>query len=298
MEPKQAFSWKLPSPEAVDKAVEYFWSKPSAPSTLTIIFKIHNPSKRRVRLLLEAHAFVTNMTAAFLKLWTERTDDPRSDGAVAHIVRSIAVDSENPFRSRNVASQLEKQAKSIEQAEKGIFSTDLCQGAYRQCSEMLIGWVLHVLRLSQPKKKRDKGLASLTADEFYDTWRGFEERYRRAMEIVASMNLPINLQHRENQHGLERKSKREARWIRSHLETMDNLQKMVQMVEAILDDDPSATQRQAFITEHLWRTGNKRRMSVRQPWWWQRTFQTPSLSNRVCIRRIYSGNRPSKRMAN
>jgi hypothetical protein len=269
----EVFSWNIPQPEKVNEAVTYFWSRPTESSMLTIIFKIHNPSKRRIRQFLEAHTFVTNLTSSLLEFWRESADAPRPDGAVAHMVRALTGNEKSPYRSKELATLLHHQTKLIEQATKGIFNSCLSDGVYRQCAEILIGWILRVSRLATSKRDPKEQALPGTAEAFYASWSEVERRYQRAMEVVASMNLPIYEQYQRNHHGLERRSKREARWIRSRLESMDSLKRMLTLLDALLDEDPSADQRQAFITDHLWKSGNKRLKRVREPWWWQRAFQ-------------------------
>src|SRR5690349_21795295 len=75
----------LPHQGKVEEATDFFWSLPLKPAQFVIIFKLHNLSKRKIRLLLEAHIAVTNLIATILQNWKEEIARPREDGAIAAI---------------------------------------------------------------------------------------------------------------------------------------------------------------------------------------------------------------------
>ncbi|MBA3551125.1 hypothetical protein H0W32_02880, partial [Patescibacteria group bacterium] len=262
------WNWSILSPEEFTAAATYFNNRPRPRPVRTLTFKLHNPSKRRTRLLLEAHAFVTNASAELYDMWREDPAHPRQDGAVTAILSTATGNVAKPFSARKLDQLLEHSGKEQVTTLQGFHGSALCHGLYRQCSETLVSWFQHQRAQIPSLSKKEYDI-----EQFYDIWHHIERTYQQAMSIIASLSLPVNQRRPQSFTMLQRRSKREARWLLARLQPLHKLQSMQQVLQAYLDTEPSSLQRQALITDHLWKTEAKKRSRVREGWWWRRTFE-------------------------
>jgi predicted RNA-binding Zn-ribbon protein involved in translation (DUF1610 family) len=77
--------WSPPDPREIGRAITTALDKRPKKITRTIICKLHNPSRRKVRALLWAQVHVTNMTAHILEALRETPGEVRNDKALAFI---------------------------------------------------------------------------------------------------------------------------------------------------------------------------------------------------------------------
>jgi hypothetical protein len=260
-------TWTIPSRAQVMTALQYFWQKRVPVPKITLVFKLDRPTVRKTRLLLEAHVFVTNLTATIFKGWREKPDTPRQDKAVAKV---LALQTGKPVfnRPRTLATEIEATFEPEVAETKLRFADTLCQGAYRDAAQTLIGWVQ---KLSLRIDTERAGTFSL--DDFYTEWQRLETAYRQAMAVIAT--LAFHPDQHLRPHELERKSKREARWMLLHLKSEQELSRLIDRFEALLDDEPSSLQREALFDEVSFPRKSGKGRRVREHWFLQRFFEAP-----------------------
>ncbi len=268
--------WTLPTPDQINAALTYFHGRRSKPVQRTITFKLHSLTKLKIRILLDAMVRVTNLIAAVLRLWHEDSDRPRHDGAVAAIFKTQQQGVFGGFRSRVLSNTMAKYVNSISELTNSPLAPRMYEGAYRTCASMLVSWTEQTLRLLPSERKATPP----TMHTFYEGWERLERAYRHAMSVVASLGTDPEMIDRLKPQQLERKSKREARWLLQRLRPEAQLRKALERVEALLSDQPSALQREADFTEHLWlkqptNKEGKHRRGVREGWVFQRVVDAP-----------------------
>lgn len=265
----QVVSWTLPAPKDTRTALRYFWRKPRKPVTLTLNFKLHNLTKRKIRLLLEAFVHVTNVIATILKQWKEDDQQPRTDGAVAEVFKVQEKGVYGKYRSRTLSDVLSKYFGKSLDLEDTPLNDRLYQGAYRSVAQMLVGWAQNISAMIPHEEGTTLNMA-----QFYAGWTNIEAAYQRAMAVIVSLNLhPDYLP--KSASKFQRRAKRDARWLVSRLRPEQDVRQALQRVEAMLGEDPSVLQRDAAYTEHVWQRDERHRRAVRENWLTQRILDKP-----------------------
>ena len=224
--------WTLPPLTKIRAALRGFYKRAPKSTRITVSFKVHKPTKRKIRRLLHAHVAVTNHTVMMLQKLHEEPTEPRSDGAIAHVV-AVQEEAEGKFRSLNLSNQLEQEFRPFVPASDFRYAGTLWRGAYRDLAQMLVAWVAHLTAHAYPEGTK------LTRELVYQYWEHVEQDYRRAMQVVAALRLSPDDIAKEKDDRLERQSKREARWILERLYPERDIETWLSMVEALRDDEPA-----------------------------------------------------------
>src|SRR5215208_6565360 len=97
--------WDLPGADKAQDALRYFYERPRTPAKITLPFVIHNPSGWKRKRLLDAHFYVTELRNSILERWQEDWQQPRKDGALAHILN---VQDKGQYKSRTFGETVRK----------------------------------------------------------------------------------------------------------------------------------------------------------------------------------------------
>jgi hypothetical protein len=267
-------AWLLPSAEHSRAAIEYFWERGPKPDVRTLIFKLHNLSRRKIRFLLEAFVFITNLIAHILDDWREDPLRARTDGAIAAAFHVHDKGVYGKFRARALSSIIQH-AFDLRAKEFNIhhISSRLIEGAYRDSAMKIVGWIEGVAQVLLKDKPKNY---VLTADEFQDGWARLMREYQQATEIIVSLDYDPDHPSRKKDAHLVRQAKRDARWALERLLPLDLIDERLALVEALLSDEPSAAKRAAMTEDHPWKGDPRSQRAVRESWLMRRVGKVES----------------------
>jgi hypothetical protein len=255
--------WVLPESAAIHAALQYFWQQPRKSATQNITFKLHNLSNRKVRLLLEAFVFITNIIATILESWRESPEHPRGDRAIAAAFQVQDKGVYGRFRTRALSNVMRKQFDSVVRSQNtNRIALRLAEGAYRDAARMIVCWIEGISTVLL--KDKPKGYM-LVEHEFQTGWEKLVRKYQQGVEIVVSLDYDPDHPPRKKDEQLIRKSKRDARWILDRLRPLEEIKQTLAQVEALITDEPSPLKRAATTEQHPWQIKPHQR-TVSESW--------------------------------
>lgn len=278
--------WELPLPSDGAAALSYFHSRERPPVDITLVMKLHKPSKWKTQKLLQAHEYVSNLKAKIYAQWQEDPEQPRDDGALAEILKMLSPPNRAPqageishaeaadakisrertkvlFGSRTFGTIIQKR---FPQPKDSPFHSRLYEGVCRDCAQQILRWAQEIIKTAG--NMLEKKVAELSLEEVYQVWREQNRAYTQAATTI----IPFG---RNRGKPLAKYGKREARWLLKMLLPEEDIAQLLKDVDLLLDDYPSVGQGQAMMTEHPWQRDTRHRRGVRENRLFLRVFDPP-----------------------
>lgn len=257
---ERARCWNTYPADHVSAALLRHHALKRPPVQFTLQFKLHNPSRRKQRVLLASHEHVTRICGQVLREWQEEPDTAREDGIVATVLKIQSEYKSN--HSRYLAEVLKHRFASRKLSEEDTrpvltdydIAPTILEGCFRECARMLLLWVNKLKETVS--RMEDYKEQPLSWDILTQGWAKLQDVYTRAgatlIPFGRNRNTPLSA------HG-----KREARWLLERLLSTAELERTLDCVNALLSGDP-LQELSARFTDHPWKRTTKARRAVRE----------------------------------
>lgn len=272
--------WQLPSPAASTTALTYFHNRDRTPVKLTLKCKLHKPGAWKTRKLLNTHLYVTNLKSQILQAWVEDPHTKRTDGALgeiqkaretalARMAQTLSIEDQDD-QVANVQSDTEQEPGKLRYLDRNFgevirtrfsqlpddpFPGRLHESVCRASAQVILSWRQKLAKNAASvlgKKQHD-----ITLDDLYQVWQAQVEAYEQA----AAMPIPFG---RNKDQPLEEYGKREARWLLQRMLPEDEITKLLETVETLLDDEARIIDGQVHVAPLPWRRAPRHQRAVRE----------------------------------
>jgi hypothetical protein len=272
-----------PSQALVEEALAHFLKKRPKPQYLTLVFQLVVNSVDKQVALLQAHKYVTNFKIRVLEALREKSGNIEPNHAFDLVLQMLEQLSRKQQEDKGTGTASEvlgiligKHFTPFLLKDDYYFSSQLRDGAYRECATMLLGWCSMFIEEVPDEEQNDEpsGVVQDTVEpaqsqtavrvlpsleRVHELWDQWNEKYRAALAKCVPFG-------RHKGEMLKQVGKRDRRWILERIPEAEVVEATLAALDTLLGyrevDDPREREA-AKMVEHPWRRTLKHERAVR-----------------------------------
>jgi hypothetical protein len=258
--------WQVPKIENTKQDVAYLAQRSLPPQRSTIVFKAHKPSRWKTDTVLNTLVWGHNLVAQIYAACGSPGDSNTAFNILGLIAETEAAarerivqkqrgqahgpgddgneggDEDAEQKVRFLANDLATMLRSARPyTNDDIHYQRVYEGYTRKAASAVLSWRQKIIKAVAEELGKPRN--AVTLDDIQEVYHALIIGY----QIAAATRIPYG---RNRDERLDRFGKREARWLLDHLLPKDEIQKLLQAIDALLDDEQRAVNSRAAVVAY------------------------------------------------